>query len=242
MIKIKNFTLNKGNFSLSNINLEIKNKQTIAILGETGSGKTLLLESIAGLYKGNKGAIYLNSLNITSVEPNKREIGFVYQDYCLFNHMSVRENIAYGLKVRKENKAIIEKKVIDISKSFNIENILDKNPSLISGGEKQRTAICRALVLNPKVLLLDEPFSALDPNTKDLLIKNLKDYKEKYEGIIILVTHDFNEAIKLADKIHIMVQGEIKETKTPETLFTPSNETIVNQFLQCNLKKEREII
>ncbi len=238
MIKIENFTLNKGNFCLSNIEIEIKDKQTIAILGETGSGKTLLLESIAGLYKGNKGGIYLNGINITSIEPNKREIGFVYQDYCLFNHMSVKDNIAYGLKVRKENKNIIEKKVNDIAKSFNIENILEKTPNVISGGEKQRTALCRSLILNPKVLLLDEPFSAMDPNTKDLLIKNLKEYKEKYKGIIILVTHDFNEAIKLADIIHIMIQGKIKETKTPKTLFTPSKEVVVNQFLQCNSKRD----
>ncbi|MGD1818973.1 MAG: ATP-binding cassette domain-containing protein [Pleomorphochaeta sp.] len=238
MIKVDNFTLTKGNFCLSNINFNICDGQTVAILGETGSGKTMLLESIAGIYKGDSGCVYLNDKDVNSIASNMRHIGFVYQDYCLFNHMSVRENIGYGLKVKNINKKIIENRVEEIASKFNIINILDKNPSVISGGEKQRTALCRALIVNPRVLLLDEPFSAMDPNTKDLLINTLKKFKEQYEGIIILVTHDFNEAIKLANTIHIMVKGKLKATKTPSTLFIPTEDYEVNKFLQCNKKEE----
>lgn len=234
MIKIDNFSLNRGSFCLSNINFNIEDGQSIAILGETGSGKTMLLESIAGLYKGSSGCIYMNGKDVSTIASNKRGIGFVYQDYCLFNHMSVRENIGFGLKVKKINKSLIDLKVNEIAEKFNILNILDKNPRVISGGEKQRTAICRSLIINPGVLLLDEPFSAMDPNTKQMLMDTIIDYKQKYKGIIILVTHDFNEAIKLADTIHVLVKGKLKATRTPSNLFISSEDYEVNTFLQCN--------
>ncbi|MBK5201731.1 MAG: ATP-binding cassette domain-containing protein [Spirochaetaceae bacterium] len=236
MIKIDNFSLKRGSFCLSNINFNIEDGQSIAILGETGSGKTMLLESIAGIYRGNSGCIYVNGKDVSSISSNKRGIGFVYQDYCLFNHMSVRENIGFGLKVKKMDKSLIDMKVNEIAKQFHISNILDKNPSVISGGEKQRTALCRSLIINPRVLLLDEPFSAMDPNTKQILIDAIIDYKKKYNGIIILVTHDFKEAIKLADTIHVLVKGKLKATKTPSTLFMASENYEVNTFLQCNTR------
>lgn len=233
MIKVDNFSLKRGSFNLSNINFTIEDGQSVAILGETGSGKTLLLESIAGIYKGNSGCIYINGQDISSITSNKREIGFVYQDYCLFSHMSVRENIGFGLKVRKMEKSLINEKVNEIAKMFNILDILDKSPNVISGGEKQRTALCRSLIINPKVLLLDEPFAAMDPNTRARLIDAIISYKKNYKGIIVLVTHDFNDAIKIADTIHILVRGELKATKTPTTLFSKSDDIDVNTFLQC---------
>ncbi len=237
MIKIDNFTLKKSNFVLKDINLEIKDNETIAILGESGAGKTLLLESIAGLYNGNRGKILFNNFDVKSISENKRNIGFVYQDLCLFNHMSVKDNISYGLKIKKENRAMISDKIYNIAKKFNIENILTKYPNVISGGEKQRVAICRSLILNPQILLLDEPFSAIDPCTKNILITNLQDYKNNHKPIIILVTHDFTEAKKLADKIYIMINGEIKETKTPQNLFIPTSNWEVNKFLQCHTRE-----
>lgn len=238
MININNFTLNKGNFTLSNINFDIEDGKSAAILGSTGSGKTMLLESIIGLYKGDEGGIYLNGKDTHSLSYQSSEIGFVYQDYCLFNHMSVRDNIGFGLKMKKYDKKLIVKLVEEIAESFNISDILDKSPLVLSGGEKQRTALCRALIVNPKVLLLDEPFSAMDPNTKHRLIQTIKNYKKKFCGTIILVTHDFQEAIELADTIHIMLKGKLKATKTPSTLFNPSGDYEVDKFLQCTLKEK----
>jgi molybdate transport system ATP-binding protein len=198
----------------------------------------MLLESIVGLYKGDSGGIYLNGKDTHTLSYQTSEIGFVYQDYCLFNHMSVRDNIGFGLKMRKCDKRTIDRLVGEIAENFNISDILDKSPLILSGGEKQRTALCRALVINPKVLLLDEPFSAMDPNTKNLLIQTIKNYKKKYRGTIVLVTHDFQEAIELADTIHIMVKGKLKATKSPSSLFTPSGDYEVDKFLQCTLKEQ----
>lgn len=231
VISIKNYTLKKGDFTLKNINLDLEKNEISAILGKTGSGKTLLLESIAGYYKGTSGEILINGMNVQKIPTQKREIGFVYQDYCLFSYMNVESNIAYGLKMRGIKPKIINEKVKKIAEDLGISHLLKKHPRILSGGEKQRVALARALVLKPEVLLLDEPFSALDPTTKRSLYHVLLKIKKSYECSILFVTHDFNEAQKLADNVHIFIGGELKASRKKKMLFDMSENNEINEFL-----------
>lgn len=231
IIKIKNYSLKLGNFTLNNINLEIKEGEIFAILGKTGSGKTVLLESIAGFYNHGEGIISIKDTPINDIYICDRNISFVYQDYALFPHMTVFDNIAYGLKmkkIKKQNQIII---VNEIAKLLSIENILKKYPGTISGGEKQRTALARALVLNPQILLMDEPFSALDPATKENMYYKIKQLHKKFKCTIVFVTHDFNEAKKMADRIGIISNGNLKTIRNSQNLFDTYEDQEINKFL-----------
>lgn len=167
MISINHFSLRIGVFSLKDIHTKIFQNEIFAILGKTGSGKTLLLEAIAGFYRGESGGIYLQGTNVLDIPPEERDVGFVYQDYALFPHMSVYKNIYYGLKMHKKSQVESHDIIMRIAETLGITHILHHYPQTLSGGEAQRTALARALVLNPDILLMDEPFSALDPNTKE---------------------------------------------------------------------------
>ena len=231
IITIENYNLKLGNFTLNNINLEIKEGEIFAILGRTGSGKTVLLESIAGFYNHGNGAIYIKDTPIDDIYICNRNIGFVYQDYALFPHMTVFDNIAYGLKMKKVKKHEQTKIVNEMAKLLSIENILKKYPGTISGGEKQRTALARALVLNPKILLMDEPFSALDPSTKNNMYAKIKSLHKKFKCTIVFVTHDFNEAKKIADRIGIISNGTLKTIRNSQNLFDTYEDPEINKFL-----------
>ncbi|MGN1033543.1 MAG: ABC transporter ATP-binding protein [Intestinibacter sp.] len=196
IITIENYSLKLGNFTLNNINLEIKEGEIFAILGKTGSGKTVLLESIAGFYEHGNGCIYIGDKKVNDIPVCDRNIGFVYQDYALFPHMTVFDNIAYGLKMKKVKKSEQIQIINDMAELLSIKHILKKYPGTISGGEKQRTAFARALVLRPKILLMDEPFSALDPVTKNNMYQKIEILHKKFNCTIVFVTHDFSEAKK----------------------------------------------
>jgi len=230
MIKIENLCLKLGKFELKNINLEINDNEYFVILGETGAGKTILLECIAGLHK-YKGKIFIDEIDVSNVPIEKRNIGFVYQDYALFPNLNVRKNIAFGLKIRKFDKKFIEEKVNEISKFLKISHLLDRNVENLSGGEKQRIAVARALIINPKILLLDEPLAALDQNTQNEIKGYLKMAHKERNLTVVHVTHNFEEAISLADRIGIMHKGEILQVGKSNEIFKNPNSEFVAKFI-----------
>lgn len=234
-IEIKNYTFRVGNFVLEDIDFSIDKGEVFAILGTTGSGKTVLLESIAGFNKGAEGHILVNGENISKVPIEDRNIGYVYQNYILFPHLSVYDNIAYGLKIKTKNKEEVRKRVIEIAKDFMIEGILNQYPDTLSGGEKQRASMARALVLEPDVLLLDEPFNALDQKTKREVYNQIESVRNKYSCTIIIVTHDFNEAVNIADRIAIILKGKLKRICLSEELLQKHDDEDVNKFLNIHL-------
>lgn len=234
MVQIEDYSIQLGNFKLNKINLDIKEKEIFAVLGKTGSGKTVLLESIAGFYKKFSGNLNVFGKNIIKVPLEKRQIGFVYQDFGLFPHMTVYNNIAYGLKIQKLDKKSIRMRVFEIAEILNIDHILDQYPGTLSGGERQRTALARALILKPRLLLMDEPFSSLDPATKESMYIQIKKIHEIFGCSILFVTHDFNEAQRMADRIGIMVNGELKGIRRSRELFYNYQENEINEFLSCN--------
>jgi len=229
-IEVKRLFLKMGDFQLKNISFDIHPKEIFAILGKTGAGKTLLLESIAGFYRSMEGCIFLQGKNVLDIPLTERKIGFVYQDYGLFPHMTVRKNISYGLKMQKKSKKEIAEKVGHMAEIMSISHILEQYPDTLSGGEKQRTALARSLVLNPGVLLLDEPFSSLDPVTKAAMYKELLKINEHFDCAILFVTHDFTEAQKLARRIGIMDKGCLKAVRNSEELFDYYQNDELNQF------------
>ena len=221
-----------GSFQLSEVSFQVEEGEYFVVLGPTGAGKTLLLEVVAGFYKPDSGRILLNGNDITSWPPEKRGIGFVYQDYALFPHMSVRENISYGLKVRGASEEEIEEKVRWASELLGVGHLLDRKPEQLSGGEQQRIALARALVLEPKLLLLDEPFSAVDVALKKKLWEELKKIHEELGLAVVHVTHNHEEALFFADRIAVMESGRIVEEGDPLEVFYRPRSLFVAEFLQ----------
>jgi len=231
ILKIQDYSVRRGDFLLEKINLSINKNEIFAILGKSGAGKTVLLESIAGIYPPTEGVILLNDRNVRSIPFQKRNIGFVYQDYGLFPHMSVRNNISYGLKMRGCSKKEIDEKTENMLDLFSIRHIASQFPKKISGGECQRAALARALVLEPELLLMDEPFAALDYSTKKKMYSELIKIHKKFSCTIIFVTHDFSEAQLLADRIGIILDGSLKAVVKSENLMDEHYSEEIDIFL-----------
>lgn len=231
MIKIRGLSKRLKDFNIEDIDLDIKEKEYFVILGPTGTGKTVLLELIAGLVCPDRGNIFFNGEELTELPPEERNIGMVYQDYMLFPHLNVKENITFGLKVRGVKREERERALKKIVRLFRIEHLLTRDVKNLSGGEKQRVALARALITAPRILLLDEPLSALDPGTKEQLQENLKELHERLETTTLHITHDFNEALALADRIAIMHNGKIVQTGKPEEIFKQPNSSFVAEFV-----------
>ena len=231
VISVQDYSLTRGSFRLDSINLQVYPGEIFALLGKTGSGKTLLLESIAGYYPGDSGQILLRGAPVCSIPLTKRRIAFVYQDYGLFPFLNVAENIGYGLRMRRLPKEERRQTVLEMASLMGISSILNQYPTVLSGGEKQRTALARALILNPDLLILDEPFAAMDPMTKHTLYSLLQRIHHRFSCAILFVTHDFHEAHLLADRIGIMTYGRLQEIRTPDTLFAPGPDEEMNRFL-----------
>ncbi|MDD3168955.1 MAG: tungstate ABC transporter ATP-binding protein WtpC [Eubacteriales bacterium] len=231
MINIRNVYKQLGDFSLKNINLSIDDNEYYVLVGPTGAGKTVILEIISGMYKPDSGNVWINGRNVTSEYPEERHIGFVYQDYMLFPNLDVRENITFALKLQKIPQKSMNEKLEEITAMLNIKDLLERHPATLSGGEQQRVALARALIAEPKVLLLDEPLSALDPQSKELFQQDLKSIHHKTKTTTIHITHDFNEAYILADRIGVMCSGELVQTGTPFEVFQRPTSQFVAEFL-----------
>lgn len=210
MFTIDHLQLTLSQFALQDISLTLKKGDYCIILGRSGSGKTLLLESIAGRYPQTKGEITFNQKRIDKLPPEERNIGFVYQHYELFAHLSVWDNIAFPLKMRGESPQSCKKMIDEILTLLGITYLKNHGVATLSGGEKQRVALARALIAEPNILLLDEPTSALDYVTRHEMRDILKMIHQRYAPIILHVTHDISEALALATHIGIMKRGELK--------------------------------
>ncbi len=230
MISIRNLSKEWGDFGLRDINLEIKGNEYFIIIGPTGVGKTLLLECVAGLHYPDRGRVFIGNRDVTDLPPEKRNIGFVYQDYLLFPNMNIRDNIKFGLRFKNFSKNEIDEKIKKVSELLQISHLLDRNPKTLSGGEQQRVALARALVIEPRALLLDEPLSALDPGIRRILQEELREIHKKIKTTTIHVTHNFDEAISLADRIAVMSNGEILQVGKPEEIFRKPISEFVADF------------
>jgi len=230
VIEIKNLTVDLGDFVLKDASLQIQKSEYFIILGPTGAGKTVLLETIVGLYPAKSGQVWLNGQEITHLEPEKRGIAFVYQDHVLFPHLSVWDNITFGLKRRKKPKAEIRETANWIIDLLKISHLTKRKPDTLSGGEKQKVALARALVIRPKVLLLDEPLSALDPETKETVQRELRRIHNQLGLTIVHVTHDFEEAVSMGDRIAVVGEGRVVQIGTPQEVFRQPNSEFVARF------------
>ena len=218
-IDIRDLEARRGTFCLSVPELFIASGEVFAILGTTGSGKTVLLEAIAGAFPLEEGEVLIDGVPADEVAVQDRGLGILYQDHALFPHMTVRQNIEYGARVRGVPSQEARKKANELMALFGIEGIAESYPGAISGGESQRTALSRALMVEPDVLLLDEPFSALDPATKKRLYSVLEDVHDRFGCTMVFVTHDFNEAHGLADRVGIVLDGKLRAVREASELF-----------------------
>lgn len=209
----------KNVVALDNINLKIENSEFIALLGPSGCGKSTTLNCIAGLLEPSSGKIYFDDEDVTARQPKDRNIGMVFQSYALYPHMKVIDNIAFSLKQKGMKKEERHNKAREIAKMLQIEQYLERKPSELSGGQQQRVSMARALVKNPKILLLDEPMSNLDARLKIEIRDELRRIQRETKITAILVTHDQEEAMSMADKIAILDKGSIQQFDTPKMLY-----------------------
>ena len=218
-------------FQIRDVSLKVANDEYFVILGPTGAGKTLLLELIAGFHNPDSGKIWINDVNVTAFPPERRGIGFVPQEYMLFPHMTVAENVEFGLKMHNIQQPERKKNVKEVLEFMELSNIRDRLPMTLSGGEEQKTALARALIIKPKILLLDEPLSALDVNTQKKMRNELKKLHEELKITTVHVTHNQVEALILADRLAVMKDGTIIQTGSPEQVFHKPKDDFVARFV-----------
>jgi molybdate/tungstate transport system ATP-binding protein len=231
MIKIENLHIQLGKFDLHDINLHIEENDFFMLMGPSGAGKTILLEAIAGLVPVKSGRIKVAGQDITQLPPEKRGISIVYQDYALFPHLTVANNIRYGLRFQKIEKSEGDQRLEQLLKLLNLQHLANRFPETLSGGEQQRVAMARALIVNPRVLLLDEPLSALDPRLREEFRLVLKRLQQQSTATILMVTHDFAEALALGHQGAIINAGQIEQSGSMEELFQRPKSTLVADFV-----------
>ena len=231
MLEIKDLGVTLGKFFLDDVNIKLNKGEYLVIIGKSGTGKTVLLETIAGRYKIDKGKIEKSKEEISNIEPEKRNIGFVYQNYELFSHLKVRDNILFPLKFKKLSKEERETKTDEMMEILDISHLKDRYPHALSGGEKQRVAIGRSLIKSPELLLLDEPFSALDYITKENIKDILKDVHKRFKPTVIHVTHDLKEAMYFADTIGIIRDNTIKRVFDKDEINNLESEEILYEHI-----------
>lgn len=216
---------------IDGVDLEIKDKEFIVLVGASGCGKSTILRMIAGLEEISDGEILIDGKRVNDVHPKDRDIAFVFQSYALYPHMTVRENIAFGLKMRKVDKATIDKKVQEAAEILDLTEYLDRRPKQLSGGQRQRVALGRAIVRNPKVFLMDEPLSNLDAKLRVQMRSEIKKLHEKLQTTFIYVTHDQTEALTMGDRIVVLDKGHIQQVDTPEEIYNNPQNTFVAGFV-----------
>ncbi|ABM33121.1 sulfate ABC transporter ATP-binding protein [Paracidovorax citrulli] len=235
-IEIRNISKQFGDFqALRDVSLDIQSGELIALLGPSGCGKTTLLRIIAGLETPDTGSIHFSGEDTTDVHVRDRGVGFVFQHYALFRHMTVFENVAFGLRVKprseRPSEAQIRQKVTDLLKLVQLDWLADRHPSQLSGGQRQRIALARALAVEPKVLLLDEPFGALDAKVRKELRRWLRRLHDELHVTSIFVTHDQEEALEVADRVVVINQGRIEQSGSPQEVWDQPASPFVYGFL-----------
>lgn len=216
---------------IDNVDLSIKDKEFVVLVGASGCGKSTLLRMIAGLEDITGGEIYIGDKKVNDVHPKDRDIAFVFQSYALYPHMTVRENIAFGLKMRKVDKETIAKKVQEAAEILDLGEYLDRKPKQLSGGQRQRVALGRAIVRNPKVFLMDEPLSNLDAKLRVQMRSEIKKLHEKLQTTFIYVTHDQTEALTMGDRVVVLDKGVIQQAASPEEIYNNPANTFVAGFV-----------
>ncbi|MGB9814594.1 MAG: ABC transporter ATP-binding protein [Thermoplasmata archaeon] len=240
VLELKNIEKRLSNFHLGPINMKIN--ETTVIMGPTGSGKTTLLEIIAGFIRPDRGSLYFKGKDFTNIPPEKRRIGILYQDYQLFPHMNVRKNISYGLRMLRYDDEEIDEKVKSIAEKFRISHLLDRNIYYLSGGEKQRVALARALVIEPEILLLDEPFSALDEETKVALMDEIRGILDELNSLVVFVMHDQSDAYTIGKYFAIIYNGKLISIGNREEVFRrPVNLTAAKFLGYRNIFSRKEL-
>ncbi len=237
IVSIENVTKRFGSVvAVDDANIEIREGEFFALLGPSGCGKTTLLRMIAGLEEPTEGRILIDGKDMAGIAPNRRPVNMVFQSYAVFPHMTVAENVAYGLKVTGEPKADIEKKVREGLDLVQLSQFADRKPDQLSGGQRQRVALARALVKHPRVLLLDEPLSALDAKLREAMQLELANLQSRIGITFVIVTHDQDEALSMADRIAVMRDGRVEQIDTPGGLYeTPKTRFVADFIGKINL-------
>ena len=231
-IEVRGVNKKFGDFvALDNVSVSIPNGQLTALLGPSGGGKSTLLRIIAGLEFADSGKIEIEGLDATYLSPQKRNVGFVFQHYAAFKHMSVAKNVAFGLEIRKRPKEEVTTRVAELLGLVHLSQFADRIPSQLSGGQRQRMALARALAVEPTVLLLDEPFGALDAKVRKELREWLRRLHDEVNVTTVLVTHDQEEALEVADEIVVINDGRIEQIGTPDQLYDEPANDFVMSFL-----------
>ena len=245
MLELRNISKSYGNFDLRNINLSISEGQYFILLGRSGAGKSQLLEIIAGLRSPDSGSIFLNGKEITGEKIQNRKIGMVFQDFAIFPHLTVYENIAYPLRIKHLPRKEIRLMVGKMAENVNISHLLDRRTDDLSGGEKQRVAVARTLVTSPDIILLDEPMASIDTTLRDDVRRLLR--KINGMGMTIMhVTHDYGEAIRLSHRVGVIHKGKILQTGTPDKVFSePVNKFVarfagIRNFFPVEIRGEKD--
>jgi iron(III) transport system ATP-binding protein len=227
--------------AVNDVHFRIEKGEFFTLLGPSGCGKTTLLRTIAGFYRQDEGHIYFGDKKMDDVPPHQRDIGMVFQNYAIFPHMSVFDNVAYGLRARKVPKAEIEKRVMEALEMVELSHLRDRNPSNMSGGQQQRIALARAIVIRPQLLLMDEPLSNLDAKLRVKMRSDIRQLQKELNITTIYVTHDQEEALAVSDRIAVMDQGVVQQIATPDEIYSyPSNKFVANfigesNFLKCRV-------
>ena len=236
-VRIQNLEKSFGRYpALKGVSLEVASGELVALLGPSGSGKTTLLRAVAGLESADGGRVFFGDVDATALSLQERRIGFVFQHYALFRHMKVFDNIAFGLRARprrhRPNEQAIRQKVMELLKLVQLDGLENRYPAQLSGGQRQRVALARALAIEPRVLLLDEPFGALDARVRKDLRKWLKELHQRTGHTTLFVTHDQDEAFELADRIAILDQGRIVQVGTAEEIISSPASPFVDSFIE----------
>ncbi len=231
MIEFDNVSLRLGDFRLNEVSLRVDDGDYYFIIGPSGAGKTIILEVIAGLHHPDSGSVIINGTDLTSVPPEKRRIALVYQDYSLFPHMSVRDNVAFGLKMQKLPKTEVERRVAEVLGRLGIAHLTGRAPYTMSGGEQQRVALARALVTEPDILLLDEPLSAMDQVNRDKFVADLRAINKEQNLTIVHVTHSREEALSLATRVAVIIDGNLEQEGERDEVFRRPPNRKVGRFV-----------
>jgi molybdate/tungstate transport system ATP-binding protein len=233
VIRLENVHVRVGSFDLRDISLEIPQGGYALIIGPTGSGKTTLLEAVAGHARLRAGRVFMHQDDVTELPPERRGLGFVYQQYHLFPHLTVRENIGYGIDKRRRSDSgqPPQQRVEELADMLGITGLLDRSVRGLSGGEQQRVALARALAPKPSILLLDEPFAAVDSSTRQVLRQELRALHQRERITTLQVTHDFDEALRLGDLVAVLSEGRIAQSGSPEQVFRYPNSAFVARFV-----------